>query len=265
MTENRKQKINDFINEFTKFSIDCSADTFPGLTLPSTLNQEEIIYLNKILEIHKICGYPKKDLIHELLQNPKNDNLTFYLLRYPQLDYEVNSYDRLNSTVFMKLAMKFFFTYEIFFQSHICNLFIKGYNIKQEDIKYVNGLYNTNANLQEFEKWAFLRFAVKLNDGQKLDKAYLNMNKMLTLLSIKTNKHLIFNYPDLLKVAINGLSNYQDCGEIILETIDKSKYKDLIYNLDIKNKTFQKKKDAFLKNKPHQDTDLKEIAKLILA
>ncbi len=264
MNEWTKDKIDNYISEFSSFYLDCSTGTFSGLTLPTKLNKKELEYLNDNLNLHEIIGVQKRHLFNEVLKDSSKDNFSFYLLRTLGINFSINNYDKLKSTCFIELAKKYFATNTLFFTDHFVKLFHRGYDIKIEDEKFVEQLYKKVRKPEDFEKWMYLRFAVLLKDGAKFEYALSKNKQLFTLLSFKLKRPIYFNMQNLLKVAINGLSNYRECGMLILDAINTFDVEEHIYDLDIKNGTFFRKRNEFLDNRPIQDKDLEEIAKIIL-
>jgi len=249
-----------FLKEFPDYYKDSSADYFPSGNLPSKLTSEELKKLNEEIDIPKLVGCEKHLVLHELLKDRSKDKFTFYLLNRLELDCEVNSYDKEKNTVFIEIAKRYFHSENYFGQYHISTLFKRGYEIKEEDRKFVLDLYQEKKNERDFEKWTILRYATKLNDLNKFELAMEKTRELNTILSFKMNRPIGFNFPNLLGVAVNAIIYYRESGDIILKSIDKFNQTNKINTLDKRKNTFKRKRQEYLENKPIQHKEFENLA-----
>ena len=258
----KKEQIDNYIVEFKKYYIDCSVNYFTGMSVPSKLNQDELRYLKDNLNISEVVGSNKSTLINDLLKDHSKDNFSLYLINTRQLECEVNSYDKSQSTIFIELARRYFEDNKIFFIENIRSLFSRGYKIKPEDNRFVLDLHKKVKQVSDLDKWTYLRLAVILNDEKLFEKALSKNREIFTILSFKQGKPYHFNFPNLLGVLNNAIQHYRESGDIILHAMTFYNRYVEIRKLDTKG-TFIKKWDEYLKNKPIQDAEFEEIVKII--
>lgn len=249
-----------FLKEFPEYYKDSSSNYFPSGYLPSKLGVDELKKLNEEINLPELVGCEKHLVLHELLNDKSKDNFTFYLLNRLELECEVNSYDKDRNTIFIKVAKRYFDSERYLGNNNILSLFRRGYEIKEEDRKFVVDLYYDKKNESDFEKWTILRFATKLNDLTKFEKALSKGRELDTILSFKMNRPIGYNFPNLLGVAINAITYYRESGDIILKSMDKFNQSNKINTLDRRKKTFERRRQEYLENKPIQDKEFEDIA-----
>ena len=138
--------------------------------------------------------------------------------------------------------------------------FKRGYiNIKKDDIFLVDFYKNKISNQQMLELWCLARICYKLNNHDKIEKAFSKDRVILSILSFKQGKPVGFNYPNLLGVANNAIQHYREQGDLILRSMKTFNVYDDIKIRDKKG-TFKLKEQDFEKFKPIQDIDFDEIA-----
>lgn len=256
----KEELYKTFLKEFPEYYADSSADYFPSGNLPGKLTAGELEKLHEEINIPELVGCEKYLVLHELLNDPSKDKFTFYLLNRLELECEVNSYDKEKNTIFKKIAKRYFDSEESFGQYHISTLFKRGYEIKEEDRQFILDLYHEKKNERDFEKWTILRYATKLNDLNKFEKAMGKTRELNTMLSFKMNRPIGFNFPNLLGVAVNAIIYYRESGDIILKSIEKFKQTNNINTLDKRKNTFKRKRQEYLENKPIQDQEFESVA-----
>lgn len=259
----KTELIDSFIEELKLYYDNPNEYKFTSGNLLSRLQKEEIEYLNQNLELDKIVGCSKNNILNTLINDKSKDNFTFYILFAKEIEVDVNHYNKIKTTNFIDLSKRIFFddTWDFFM---IKNLLDRGYKIKLDDDKYTIALYNEGfvKSNEEYRKWAKLRLAVKLKEGQKLEKAYTKIQEIYTILSFKEKKPRGSNLSSLLEIAINAIQNYKENGDIILKAIQVYNIEEELVRLDRNNKkTYPRKKAEYLKNPPHQDKEFEEIVK----
>lgn len=254
-----EESYNTFLKEFPEYYEDSTTDYFPSGNLPSKLTAKALKKLNNEIDLPKLVGCEKHLVLHELLKDKSKDNFSFYLLSRLELDCEVNSYDKQQNTIFMKLAKRTIDPENYFGEYRIVTLFKRGYVIKEEDVRFVKNLYGEFKNGIDFEKWTILRYATILNDLNKFKIALSKMRELNTILSFKMNRPIGFNLPNLLRVAVNAIINYQESGDIILKSIEKFGQTENIHKLDQRKGTFERKRQEYIQNKPIQDKKFEKV------
>lgn len=249
-----------FLREFPKYYEDSSPDYFQGSNLPGKLNRKEVELLNEKIGLPSLVGCEDKDVIHELLKDPLKDKFTFYVINTLEIDCIVNSYGRSKNTVFIEIAKRYFKQDNWMSPYLISSLFKRGYQIKPEDNEFVLNLYGQFQKQYDFDKWATLRFATKLNNQKKFEIAQFHTRELFSILSFKVGKPVHFNFPNLIGVANNAISHYRESGDLILRAIDKFGRTEKINQLDSKKGTFRRKRLEYLENRPIQNKEFEEIA-----
>lgn len=84
-----------------------------------------------------------------------------------------------------------------------------------------------------------MRFAVKLNSKEKFALAYQKHRELFVILSLKMNKPISFNFPNLLGVINNAIQFYRESGEIILKAMEHYERTRQIMELDSRKGTFK--------------------------
>jgi len=255
----KKQNIDNFIVEIEKYYLDSSAEYFAGQGIVDKLNIEETKYLNENLDLSKIIGVDENLILNEILKLKEKNKFSYFLLRSLNIKIEINQIDENGKTVFMLLAENYFIEKNGFLIQSINQLFERNYFIKKEDEDFVTELYKKIQSQTQLESWSLLRFAIKLNDKDKFSLAYQNHRELFVILSLKLNKPISFNFPNLLGVMNNAMQFYRENGEMILKAMNFYERTNQIMKLDEKKGTFKKKLVEFETNKPIQNQEFKEI------
>lgn len=259
----RTELIDNFIQELELF-YDNPVDYrgFNG-NLLSRLQKDELEYLNRNLELGKTVGCQKANILNTLINDKSKDKFTFFILFAKEIKIEVNHYNKTKSTNFIDLSKRFFFD-DCWNSYMIMALLDRGYKIKADDDKFTLALYKEGfvKSNEDYRKWTALRLAVKLKENRKIEKAYVKIHELYTILSFKEKKPRGSNLSSLLEIAINAIQNYKEDGDIILKAIQVYDVEGEIYRLDRNNRrTFPRKKADYLKNHPHQDKEFDKIVK----
>lgn len=263
ISERRKAYIDSYIVKLTNYYSDCSLEFFQGLNTPAKLNQSEKEVLLAKLNLEKIVGSPKDLILHKVLEDKEKENFAYYLLRTPDLKLEVNQLNYRGETIFIHLAYKWWLSKENFPFYLFQNLLDHGYEFKVEDRNFVTQLYNQIKKQADFEKWALLRFMVILKEKEKIKLALDKVKELYTLLSIKMGKPISFNFPNLLGVVNNAFQYYRENGDIFLYALKTYNRMETVKHLDERKGSFHRKYQQYIQNKPIQDKEFEQIAKMI--
>jgi hypothetical protein len=259
----KKQGIENFLIEIEKYYEDCSSDYFSGMSIVDKLNKEESKYLNEVLDLPKIVGASSKYILNETLKDKSKNKFAYFLLRSKNIELEVNNLDDSKKTVFIRLAENYISEKNGFLIYSINELFGRNYKIKEEDVVFINKIYKQLKSQSEQESWYLLRFAVILNDTEKFKLVYQKQREMFVILSLKLQKPIHFNFPNLLGVLNNAIQHYRESGDIILHAMNIYKQSDLIRQLDARKGNFNRKLQEYHQNKPFQDKEFEEVVKLV--
>ncbi len=263
MDQWKEQSIEKFLIEIENYYLDCSADYFQNMGIVDKLNTEEAKYLNNKLNLSKIVGVNSKLILNETLKDKSKNKFSYYLLRTKNIDLEVNYLDDTKKTVFIRLAENYFHEKNSLLIFSIIELFKRNYKIKEEDILFINELYKKIDSQYELETWSFLRFIVKLNNLEKIEKAFYKQRELFVILSLKLDKPIHFNFPNLLGILNNAIQHYRENGDIILKAMNVYKRTSKIQELDYRKGTLKKKINEYQENKPIQDKEFVEIVEII--
>ncbi|MBF2709314.1 DUF7829 domain-containing protein [Flavobacterium soyangense] len=261
----KKQSIDSFLIEIENYFLDCSADSFQNQSIINKVNKEELQYLLDRLDLAKIVGVSHKLILNETLKNKEKNKFSYFILRSKNIPLEVNHLDETKKSVFIRLAENYFEEKNNFLIYSISELFDRGYVVKEEDELFTKQLFKKIQSESDFEKWSMLRFAVKLNDSEKFTLAYQKQRELFVILSLKLNKPISFNFPNLLGVLNNAIQHYRESGDIILKATQVYKQFNEIIKLDARKGNFAKKLNEYHLNKPIQNKKFEEIVKLLFA
>lgn len=259
----KKHSIDVFVIEIAKYYLDCTADYFTGQGIVDKLNIEETKYLNEQLNLPRIIGIDSTYVLNKTLKQREKDKFSYFLLRSANINLEVNSIDETGKTVFIMLVENFFQEKNGFLIQSINQLFERNYSIKKEDEIFVTNLYQKIQSQNQLENWSLLRFAIKLNNKEKFILAYQKHRELFVILSLKMNKPISFNFPNLLGVINNAIQFYRESGDVILKAMNHYQRTNQIMELDSRKGTFKKKLIEFDTNKPIQNKEFEEIVTIL--
>ncbi len=164
-------------------------------------------------------------------------------------------------TVFIEIADKFFNS-ENLSTSSFLEIFREGYTITKEDKEYVSSLYKKVNNENDYLiKWSYIRFIQKLNNIEEIELAVKKYKVLFVILSLKLDKPIYYNFPNLLGVINNAMEHYKTSGDIILKAIKVYGQTEKINTLDLKKGVFKRKLKEYNENKPSQDENFEIIVK----
>lgn len=256
----KKINIDEYISNFKDFYLDSSKGVFRTANTIETLNQEEKIYLNENLHLDQIVGVEKKFVLNKILQDNTKFNFAIYILTSLNIELDVNNVDETQKTVFELLIENMISAKEHFYHYQIILLYRRGYINTKLDEEFLLNFYKTKISSQQiFELWCLARVCFKLNNHEKIEKAFSKDRVILSLLSFKQGKPVGFNFPNLLGVANNAIQHYREQGDLILYAMKYYKVYDDIKQRD-KKRTFKQKELEFGQFKPIQDVEFNEIA-----
>jgi hypothetical protein len=254
----KKQSIDDFINNLRNYYNDCSVTNVKGQGIIEKLNIEEQSYLNDNLNLCEIVGVDKDQILLNSLKDKSKDNFSFFILQSKAIHVEINALDKNGNTVFMRLIKKCFWDKKANYTEYFKILFERNYTIKKEDIDFVTSQYKEIKTPLQFEKWTLLRFFVKINDKEKVEFVIQKKRELFVIVSLKLNKSIGFNYPNLLGVMNLAFQYYRENGSIFLKAIEKYDRTNDLKILDKKG-SFNSKILEYNRIKPIQDLEFEEL------
>lgn len=255
----RKINIDEYILNLADFYLDCSKVHFRTANTVETLNQEEKKYLNDNINLEKIVGEDKKFILNKVLGDKSKINFARHLLTSVNIDLVVNSIDETNKSTFQLLIENAEPTPNYFYYYTMPWLYKRGYRNSKIDEAFLVDFYKNKIKSEKhFELWCFARICYKLNNYDKIEKAFSKDKVILSIISFKTGKPVGFNYPNLLGVANNAIQHYREQGDLLLDAMKKyDVYNDIVAR--DKKGTFKLKEQDFNKFKPIQDTNFNEL------
>ncbi len=259
----KKQNIDSFIIEFEKYYLDCSANSIVGQSICNKINTEETNYLNNNLNLSKITGIDTNYILNETLRQKDKNKFSYFLINTPSIKLEINKIDKTGKTVFMLLAENYFSEKNDVSIYLFIPLFERGYLIKKEDEDLIASLYKKIESQRQFINWSLLRFAVLLKDSEKFHLALNNQKELFVILSLKLNKPIGFNFPNLLGVINNALQFYRENGDVILKAMHYYNRYQQIIDLDERKGTFKNKLMEYEANKPIQNIEFKKLVLIL--
>lgn len=256
----RKINIDEYIENLKGFYSDSSKGSFRSTSIVDSLNQEEIIYLNQNLHLDQLVGVEKKYILNKLLQDKTKYNFVKYILITSSIELEVNNVDETNKSLFELLIESMISANEPYNHYQFVLLYNRGYINTKLDEDFLINFYKTKITSQQiFELWCMARVCYKLNNQDKIEKAFHKDRVILSLLSFKQGRPVGFNFPNLLGVANNAIKHYREQGDLILYAMRYYKVYEDIKQRDKKG-SFRQKESDFKEFKPIQDVEFNEIA-----
>ena len=234
------------------------------MELIGTIGNENLESFNERLRLHEIVNSEKDTELNFLLKDEKNINFVIYLIAARQLSLQVNCKDDQGMTVFMRIAKYYLKKESYHLGQAIGNLLKRGYEVRNDDLKFMATLYSPNLSSEEFLNWSRLRFAVLTRNGEDFLYALKKQKVLFAILSLKLGRPVFYKLPNLLGVAGNALYHYPQNGDIILRAIKIYARTAEIDRLDSNKGNFAKKIMAFEASKPIQDSRFLVIAGMIL-
>jgi hypothetical protein len=264
MDQWKKNGIDNFIIKIKKFYEDSSLGYFGNQGIIDKLNEEELEYFNSIFNLSDVIGVNSEFVLEELLKSKEKRNFFSYILGTKIFRLEIDYFEKTNKTLFIRIIESYFDEKDGFLIHCICNLFERGYEIKNEDVKFISDLYKKIKTQKQLENWLLLRSAVKLKNFEKFRIIIQKQKELYTIFSLKLNKPVGYNFPNLLGVLSNALNFYRENGELFLCAMEEYQRTDAIMQLDLRKGNFKRKLEEFEVNKPIQDKEFREIIGILL-
>lgn len=266
MDYRKKQKIDSCIDELGRSYLSNTTDYYYSIQkFVDELNNEEVEYLNNNLELHKIVGVERGNVLNYLLENKQKIRFTEFILKSTNIDLDVNHISNSNKSAFILLAENYLTESNELLKWIIKIIFRRGYVVTKNDEIFLKDLYKKIEFKEQFENWSILRFALKLNNKEQVSLALDKLNILFVILSLKLNKPVFFNFPNLLGVLNNAFNSefYKSNGDIILKALEVYSRKESVNELDSRKGVFRKKIFLYEQDKPVQNKEFEEITKKI--
>ncbi|RYE58241.1 MAG: hypothetical protein EOP48_03975 [Sphingobacteriales bacterium] len=266
MLQNRYAKADCFMNQywedyfshFREFYENCESTFFKYSDRISELTQKQKEFVNKEMQLEKLVGVSSPLIINTLLKSPTKANFAKYLIRSLNIEVDVHQVIDGEST-FELLVKSLLLHHDSFYEVYVLqDLYRRGYKSRQSDEEFLRKVYKDIKTQTELEIWCVARFAFKLNDPRKIEKALNKVKVLFTIVSFKMKKPVGVRYPNLLGIANNAFLHYREDGDICLAAMRYYGVDKEIIARDHK-KTFQYRKEDYEKYRPIQDEEFVNI------
>ena len=194
-----------------------------GFVKNFNFNEEEQAYLNSLFNLDQFLD-TDTPLIH--LMNKGHIGLVSHLLNFSKIRVDVNEV-KLNQTLFISFTSHFLnlpleelSRNYLNYQNEISHLFIKGYQVKEDDFKFIKQ-FKARKDSRQLQYIMFASYTLKLAEPN-LIKVLTNHIRLFTSLTcIKTGKHIGF-YKTIEKQVIESTQSSSAFQNEIIGYISKN-------------------------------------------
>jgi hypothetical protein len=259
LTPWQKQAIDKTIEKLIAFYHDSSKGYFSGSNKIEEYSKEERSYFDQNFSLTELVGANEDYLLNQTFEDSSKLNFALYLLRTSAFSVNVNNTYKEKSIFEQVISIAISSSDQYAIVDALLNLYRKGYVTKESDVEFTKQLYNKIDSQEKLIIWCLARFVVLLNDVVLIEKAFLERNSLLTIVSFKLKKPVGINYPNLLGVANNAFLHYRAHGDVLLQAMKHYGVYDEVLKRDQK-KSFTYRLEDFQRYKPIQDPVFVEIA-----
>jgi hypothetical protein len=187
-------------------------------------NEEEQAYLNFLFNLDQFLD---KDtpLIH--LMNKGYTELVSHLLNFSKIRVDVNEV-KLNQTLFvcftahfLSLPLDELSKHYLDYQNEILHLFINGYQVKEDDFKFIKQ-FKASKDSRQLQYIMFASYTLKLAEPSLIYVLTNHIRLFTSLTCIKTGKHIGF-YKTIEKQVIVSTQNSSAFQNEIISYISKNR------------------------------------------
>lgn len=255
----QKVNLDEYFGNLKDYYNNCEKPSFRLSHKVQELTQEEKNYVNANINLQGITGFSKENLINSILSLQAKFNFARHLILSTNIELEVNNTLDGKSTFIFLLDQLIHNADEFYSAGNLfLELYKRGYQSKACDEGFLKETYQDLPNKDSLAVWCIARFAYRLNDHKKFEKAYRNERALLSIVSFKMKRPVGINYPNLLGIANNAIQHYRDHGDILIKAMHHYDVYDEIVGKD-KKKVFREKQQDFEKYKPIQDKEFVEV------
>jgi hypothetical protein len=195
-----------------------------GFVKNFNFNEEEQVYLNSLLNLDQFLD-SDTPLIH--LMNKGYMGLVSHLLNFSKIRVDVNEV-KLNQTLFvcftnhfLNLPLEELSRNYLTYQNEISHLFINGYEIKEDDFKFIKQ-FKARKDSRQLQYIMFDSYSLKLAEPRLIYILMDHIRLFTSLTCIKTGKHIGF-YKTIEKQVIESTQNSSAFQNEIISYISKNK------------------------------------------
>jgi len=218
----RKYIVDSYIHNLKLKLLDKPYDH--GFVKNFNFNEEERAYLNSLFNLNQFLD-TDTPLIH--LMDKGHIELVSHLLNFSKIRLDVNEI-KLNQTLFicftthfLSLPLDELSRNYLNYQNEILQLFIKGYQVKEEDSKFIKQ-FKAHKDRRQLKYIMFASYALKLAEPRLIYILMVHIRLITSLAFIKTGKHIGF-YKTIEKHVIESTKNISAFQNEIISYISKNR------------------------------------------
>jgi hypothetical protein len=230
-----------------------------GFVKNFNFNEEEQAYLNSLFNLNQFLD-TDTPLIH--LMDKGYVGLVSHLLNFSKIRVDVNE-AKLNQTLFVCFTTHFltlpleelsrnYLTY----QNEILHLFINGYQVKEEDSKFIKQ-FKARKDSRQLQYIMFASYTLKLAEPGLIYVLMVHIRLFTSLTCIKTGKHIGF-YKTIEKQVIESTQNSSAFQNEIINYISKNRKTEF---KAIENKLLEMRRNKY---EVINNTQLRDVLKRLI-
>jgi hypothetical protein len=230
-----------------------------GFVKNFNFNEEEQAYLNSLFDLNQFLD-TDTPLIQ--LMNKGYMGLVSHLLNFSKIRVDVNE-AKLNQTLFvcftthfLNLPLKELSRNYLNYQNEISHLFIKGYQVKEDDFNFIKQ-FKDRKDSRQLQYIMFTSYALKLAEPRLIYVMMDHIRLVTSLTCIKTGKHIGF-YKTIEKQVIESTRNSSAFQNEIINYISKNRKKEF---KAIENKLLEMRRNKY---EVIEDPQLREVLKRLI-
>jgi hypothetical protein len=230
-----------------------------GFVKNFNFNEEEQAYLNSLFNLDQFLD-TDTPLIH--LMNKSYTELVSHLLNFSKIRVDVNEV-MLNqilfvcfTTHFLNLPLEELSRNYLNYQNEISHLFINGYQVKEDDFKFIKQ-FKARKDSRQLQYILFASYTLKLAEPRLIYVLMDHIRLFTSLTCIKTGKHIGF-YKTIEKQVLESTQNSSAFQNEIISYISKNKKTEF---KAIENKLLEMRRNKY---EVIEDTQLRDVLKRLI-
>jgi hypothetical protein len=230
-----------------------------GFVKNFNFNEEEQAYLNSLFNLNQFLD-TDTPLIH--LMDKGHIELVSHLLNFSKIRLDVNEV-KLNQTLFicftthfLSLPLDELSRNYLNYQNEILHLFINGYQVKEEDFKFIKQ-FKARKGSRQLQYIMFASYILKLAEPRLIYILMVHIRLFTSLTCIKTGKHIGF-YKTIEKQVIESTQNSSAFQNEIINYISKNRKTEF---KAIENKLLEMRRNKY---EVIEDPQLRDVLKRLL-
>jgi hypothetical protein len=195
-----------------------------GFVKNFNFNEEEQAYLNSLFDLNQFLD-TDTPLIH--LMDKGFIGLVSHFLNFSKIGIDINQV-KLNQTLFvcftshfLNLPLEELSRNYLDYQNEISHLFINGYQVKEDDFKFIKQ-FKARKDSRQLQYIMFASYTLKLAEPRLIYVLMDHIRLLTSLTCIKTGKHIGF-YKTIEKQVIESTQNSSAFQNEIINYISKNR------------------------------------------